>query len=207
MPDTITNKPDVAKETAILREAVFVFAANGCRGADVQEIANRASVGKGTVYRYFGDKQALFWSAVYWVLEQLDAQMIEAIKSQPTAIGRLRAACLTYAKFFEQNPEFLEIFVLERSEFRGQAPERHLERHELMIERFSQIFQDGIDACEIRATDPRQAVWALGSTLYESVVFAAYNKTQRSLTEMATYATEILLNGFSLHHEDRESTP
>jgi hypothetical protein len=45
-------------EDRILRVAMEVFADEGFHGADVQVIAHRAGVGKGTVYRHFGDKDS-----------------------------------------------------------------------------------------------------------------------------------------------------
>lgn len=189
------TRPNAAKEDAILREAVHVFARDGFRGADVQEIADRAGVGKGTVYRYFGDKQALFWATVYWVLDKLDGQLGQAAAGEQMALEKLRATCHAYGDFFEQNPEYLEIFVLDRAEFRGKAPESHLERHEEMIRNFSSIIEEGIERNEIRPLNPRQTVLALGSTLYGSAVHAAYAKFDRPVSELVATATEIFLRG------------
>jgi len=185
------------KQEAILREAVHIFARDGFRGTDVQVVADRAGVGKGTVYRYFGDKQELFWATVYWVLEKLDAHLASEMATHQKPLDKLRASCLAYGQFFETNPEYLEIFVLDRAEFRGTAPELHLERHEKMIREFSKIVEHGIEAGEIRPVDPRKTVWALGSTLYGSVVFAAYASVDQSITEAAVYATDVFLRGIA----------
>ena len=192
-----TTKPNVQKGEAILQEAVRVFACDGFRGTDVQEIADRAGVGKGTVYRYFGDKQELFWAAVYWVLEKLDTHLAGEMTAHQKPLDKLRASCLAYGQFFATNPEYLEIFVLDRAEFRGTAPELHLERHEKMIREFSKIIEQGIAAGEIRPVDSRKTVWALGSTLYGSVVFAAYASVDQSITEAAVYATDLFLEGIT----------
>lgn len=188
-------RPDAAKEDAIVREAVHVFARDGFRGTDVQEIADRASVGKGTVYRYFGDKQGLFWATVYWVLDKLDLHLGRAAAGEQRALDKLRATCHAYGEFFEGNPEYLEIFVLDRAEFHGKAPGSHLERHEEMIRNFSSIIEEGIERHEIRPLDSRQTVLALGSTLYGSAVHAAYAKFDRPVTELVATATEIFLRG------------
>jgi AcrR family transcriptional regulator len=197
MPTQTLAKPDVAKEDAILRESVRVFAREGFRGTDVQEIADRAGVGKGTVYRYFGDKQTLFWASAYWVLEQLHGRLASASNPAEGAIAKLRASCRAYAEFFVENPDYLEIFVLDRAEFRGRAPERHQELHERMVCEFAEIVEQGMASGEIRRGDARTIVWSLGSALYGSVVFATYSKQQQSITELAEYATEIFLRGIS----------
>ena len=58
---------DPGKRQAILEQAIRTFAELGFRGADVQVIADRAGVGKGTVYRYFHSKEDLFWATTYEV--------------------------------------------------------------------------------------------------------------------------------------------
>ncbi|MCH5377182.1 MAG: TetR/AcrR family transcriptional regulator [Planctomycetes bacterium] len=205
MPTVATTKPDLTKQEAILHQSVHVFARQGFRGTDVQEIADRAGVGKGTVYRYFGDKQALFWATAYWVLEQLHSRLKDATDPADGALNKLSASCRTYAKFFAENPDYLEVFVLDRAEFRGRAPEHHQELHEQMIREFTEIIEQGMASGEVRRDDPRKIVWTLGSTLYGSVVFAAFSKQEQSITELAAHATEIFLRGIATA-SDQEGT-
>ena len=48
------------KRAVILNTALKIFARDGYADTDVQVIADLAGVGKGTVYRHFGNKQELF---------------------------------------------------------------------------------------------------------------------------------------------------
>ena len=202
MPTQTVSTPDVAKRDAILSAAVHVFAIAGFRGADVQEIAKRAGVGKGTVYRYFGDKQELFWATAYWVLEKLDRYLSSAMSAGDRPLEKLHAACCAYGAFFDENPEYLEIFVLDRAEFRGSAPQEHVERHEKMIQEFGKIIAAGMAAGEIRPVSERETVIAMGGTLYGTVVFGAYAKLDLSLTQMAGYTADIFLAGIRADNED-----
>ena len=52
------------KRTAILEAAQQVFFANGFVGASMDQVAATAAVSKQTVYKHFGDKQALFREVV-----------------------------------------------------------------------------------------------------------------------------------------------
>jgi AcrR family transcriptional regulator len=195
MPSKTMIKPDSAKQSTILSAAVEIFAREGFRGTDVQEIADRAGVGKGTVYRYFGDKQELFWDTVYWVLDKMDGYLAEKMSGEMRPLEKLRAACRAYGEFFQENPEYLEIFVLDRAEFRGTAPPERVERHEKMIAEFGKIIEAGISMGEIRPVDPRDVVVALGGTLHGAVVTWAYVKVDRSLAEMTEYTADIFLAG------------
>jgi AcrR family transcriptional regulator len=52
------------KRQAILAAALAEFTARGFAAARMEDVARRAQVGKGTVYLYFKDKQALFQGLV-----------------------------------------------------------------------------------------------------------------------------------------------
>jgi AcrR family transcriptional regulator len=54
-----TELEDYPKREAILDAALDLFAAKGYHGTTVPEVADRAEVGAGTVYRYFESKEAL----------------------------------------------------------------------------------------------------------------------------------------------------
>lgn len=55
---TIKRSP-LPKREAILKAALEVFAERGVNGVAVPEIASRAGVGTGTIYRFFESKEAL----------------------------------------------------------------------------------------------------------------------------------------------------
>ena len=137
---------DPGKRQAILDQAIRTFAELGFRGTDVQVIADRAGVGKGTVYRYFRSKEDLFWATTYEVLLRLERHVFAAMEGVEGACAKLRAAAAAYAEFFEANPQYLELFVQDRAEFRGSGPESHREHHEKMIGRMGEILQQGIEA-------------------------------------------------------------
>jgi len=59
----VTGVPSQAKRQAILEAATAAFLRSGY-AASVDDIAATAGVGKQTVYRHFGDKQALFLAAL-----------------------------------------------------------------------------------------------------------------------------------------------
>jgi TetR/AcrR family transcriptional regulator, mexJK operon transcriptional repressor len=59
----VTGVPSQAKRQAILDAATKAFLRSGY-AANVDDIAAAAGVGKQTVYRHFGDKQALFLAAL-----------------------------------------------------------------------------------------------------------------------------------------------
>lgn len=199
-----THPPEIArKRLAVLEQAIGLFAEEGFRRADVQVVADRAGVGKGTVYRYFGNKADLFWAAIYAVMERLEAHLRVAVDAAADPEGKLRAAGLAYAEFFEDNPRYLEIFVQDRAEFRGKAPELHLEYHQNLVEHFSQIVADGVAMGQFCPLDPRATIRSLSSMLYGAVVFHCYVRDQRGLVAHTANCLEIFLRGIALAADQR----
>ncbi len=191
-----TSEPDATqKREAILDHAITTFAREGFRHADVQVIADKAGVGKGTVYRYFGSKEDLFWASTLAVTKRLEEHIVARIQGVQGTLERLRVSSRAYAEFFQASPEFLEIFVQGRAEFRGSAPESHVEYHKKLIDRFAGVIEQGILAGELRPVDVRKTIMALGSMLYGAVVQACYAVLDDTLTEMAQYAVDIFLEG------------
>ncbi len=188
------NWTDPDKRRAILDQAIRTFAELGFRGTDVQVIADRAGVGKGTVYRYFHKKEDLFWAATFEVLLRLEQHLFDAADVAETACGKIRAAGIAYARFFESNPQYLEMFVQDRAEFRGTGPESHREHHQKLIHRFGKILQQGIESGELLPMDTEQTTHALGSLLYGTVVLGCHLNAAPSV-EMAEYGIDVFLRG------------
>ena len=155
-----TPSEDPGKRQAILEQAIRHFARLGFRGTDVQDIADGAGVGKGTVYRYFRSKEDLFWATTYEVLLRLEEHLFRAMEGIDGAWAKLRAAAAAYSGFFLSNPQYLALFLQDRAEFRGCGPESHREHHEKMICRMGEILQQGIEAGELRPVEPRDHVGA-----------------------------------------------
>ena len=185
---------DPGKRQAILDQAIRTFAQVGFGRADVQVIADRAGVGKGTIYRYFKSKEDLFWATTYDVLLRLERCLDEATESADGACAKLRAAAAAHARFFQANPEFLELTVQDRAEFHGSGPESHREHHEKMIRKMCEILQQGIDAGEIRPVDPQQTTIALGSLLYGAAILGCHLRSV-DVQRMTEHGVDIFLRG------------
>lgn len=109
------------REDEILTAATRVFAERGYQVADMQAIAELAGVGKGTLYRYFPSKESLFISALQRQLDGLKTVAERARNAQADPLEQLRAVMLAYLEYFAANPEFVELLVQERAEFRNQV--------------------------------------------------------------------------------------
>jgi AcrR family transcriptional regulator len=109
---------EARRHSQILNTAVKVFAGFGFAATDVQVIADRLGVGKGTIYRYFPTKEQLFLAAVERGLKELTAEMDRVLDdASDDPVEHTRRAVRTYLDFFHARPEMAELFIQERAAF------------------------------------------------------------------------------------------
>jgi len=183
------------KTEIILEQAIRTFAQLGYRGTDVQVIADRAGVGKGTVYRHFGAKEDLFWAAAFEVFKRLRHALIQAEQAASGTVAKLRAAALAYGRFFDQNPECLELFVQDRAEFRGTGPEGYKQEHEALLRHFLGIVERGMDAGQLRPIDPLKCTVALSGLLDGVTMQACLFSHGMPMQEILEHGVDVFLAG------------
>ena len=74
----------------ILTAALEIFSAKGFHGTTVDEIAERAELGKGTVYRHFHSKKGLFSELIRLKVAELDQAVAGAVDARQTCLRLLR---------------------------------------------------------------------------------------------------------------------
>jgi AcrR family transcriptional regulator len=100
----------------ILSAAMEVFAEKGYHETTVDDIAKRAGIGKGSIYRYFPSKEALFNALIESRIELLDNAIREIIQKDDQDVTQIIAQCVeTYLAFFENNRGIYQLLFREKS--------------------------------------------------------------------------------------------
>lgn len=115
-----THKDACERKQDILLAATKVFSEFGMQAADMQTIADLSGVGKGTVYRYFENKEQLFRLSIELHLERLKCVIDQATSDVVKPLEKLRAAWTAYLEFFQANPNLIELFRQESACGHGQ---------------------------------------------------------------------------------------
>lgn len=149
-PKYKAKDPDKRKEligrrtNQILNAAMKVFAECGFAGTDVEDIAALAGVGKGTIYRYFKNKEELFFSVLEWGMDTLHKKVIGAISEIKGSMEKLKLALSAYLGFFEENRDFYRVLILEKIEHKPSGHERMKKKHLSDIHFLESILKQGI---------------------------------------------------------------
>lgn len=77
------------KRPLILKAATEVFSERGFAAVTVAEIADRAGIGKGTVYEYFSSKEELLFAVFEWMNEGISDRIRELLGAGGTTHDRL----------------------------------------------------------------------------------------------------------------------
>lgn len=100
----------------ILSAALEIFADKGYHDTTVDDIAKRAGLAKGSIYRYFSSKEALFNELLESRIENLDSSIRDIIQKHEDDITQTIARCVeTYLAFFENNRGIYQLLFREKS--------------------------------------------------------------------------------------------
>ena len=96
------------KRKQIHNAALQVFAENGYKRANTQEIAYKAGISKGLLFYYFKNKQSLCLHLLNWAIEQIEIQLKDDIHQSKDFFQRLESGTQKKLEFFEKMPFLLD---------------------------------------------------------------------------------------------------
>ena len=161
------------RRAEILDTATAVFAENGFAAADVQEIANKTGVGKGTVYRYFPSKEELFLAAVDHGMRNLKLAVDAAATSAKQPLDRIAEGVLAYLTFFDERPEIVELLVQERANFRDRQRPTYFVHREANMGAWQELYGELIRSGTFRDI-PVDRIGDVISDLLYGMMFTNY---------------------------------
>src|SRR5271156_6007247 len=97
-----TKTPEQAEK--MLDAAVELFGRRRFHEVRMEDIAAEAEVGKGTIYRYFADKEELYLALLDRASQQYRALLDEEVAKPTTPQKKLRALVAAGFGFFDRQP-------------------------------------------------------------------------------------------------------
>lgn len=116
------------KHQRIVEAAAAVFAEGGFTNTRVADIADRAGIGKGTVYEYFSSKEELLFAVFEWidstVSGRLQAVLAEDLPTRDKLLRLLQVGADVVTEQVELQPVLLDFWAASRGHL---FKERHRE--------------------------------------------------------------------------------
>lgn len=167
------------RRSQILDAATIVFAERSFADADVQEIADKTGVGKGTIYRYFPSKEELFLAAVDHGMKNLKLAVDSAADSTKPPLERIAAGVLAYLTFFDEHPEIVELLVQERAYFRDRKKPTYFVHRDASMGPWRDLFRDLIRTGVVRELSVEHITDFISDLLY-GMMFTNYFAGRKS---------------------------
>jgi len=184
-----TKTPQQADK--MLDAAGRLFGASRFHEVRMEDIAAEAEVGKGTIYRYFNDKEELFLA----LLERSARQFLDRLKEEraraPCPRKQLQRIVAGIIDFFDTRPHLLDL--IQRAEVlqdqKGTSPWGNI-REEVM-ELMLDLFKAGRESGDFDIRDPElSALFILGAL--RSII--RFGRQPRPV-DLAKRLTDIFLRG------------
>jgi AcrR family transcriptional regulator len=174
------------KRERILEAAEKLFKQRRFHEITLQEIAQAAKVGKGTIYLYFEDKDDLFFQMVTSGFDDL-CEVVERHCALATPfVDRLHAMCEEVSAFFERRTQMFNIIQGEAAWMpggaKGKLMQRWVKRRKKLIDATVNILSQGVEEGVVRADMPIEvmAMYLLGMLRTRTRDLVDFPKDHRS---------------------------
>lgn len=184
-----------SRREEILDAAAKTFAERGYPNTDVQVVADLLGVGKGTIYRYFPSKRQLFLAAADRGMRRLRMQIDASIADIDEPLERIARGICAYLAFFDANPEFIELLIQERAEFKDRKKPTYFEHRDANIGRWQEVFRGLIAENRVRDIPVERITDVIGDLLYGTIFTNLFAGREKPLEVQAQKILDIVFRG------------
>jgi TetR/AcrR family fatty acid metabolism transcriptional regulator len=175
----------------ILSAATHLFGTHRFHEVRMEDIASEAEVGKGTLYRYFADKEELYRAMLGRSADRWVCRMEEIVTGEGTARARLEALVAGAIDHFDGEPHLLDL--IQRAEVMAGAGAAFpwQEPREVMPRLVRRLWDEAAGEGAFCVRDPEVAVWMLLGGLRAIIRFG----TRPRPDDLARRIVDNFLNG------------
>ncbi len=160
-----------AKNKQIIDVALEMFSKKGFQQTTVQEIAEAAGVGKGTIYRFFDSKEDLVSSLVEFAIDDVGRAVREAIADLQDPVETLRIIITTEVDYYDQHRDLAKFLIREVLGYRNTF-EDHVKQiwsnWGIIVE---EVVRKGLASGAFKPIDPVTAAASLEGMVLATVIY------------------------------------
>jgi AcrR family transcriptional regulator len=192
------------KRPLILQAATEVFAEQGFASVTVAEIADRAGIGKGTVYEYFSSKDELLFAVFEWMNEGIFERIHTLLEDGGTTHERLQRLLDLGAQITSEQVEMQAVVLDFWSASRGTKVEERYNQACLTTFRayrrlVADVIREGQTTGELRSdVDPEAVAVMVVAAMDGLGVQIFFDREINPVTTVNGFG-EVLLAGLEIH--------
>lgn len=190
----------------ILEAARDVFFRDGFMAANLDEVARRAGVAKGTLYRYFDNKAELYVAVLSDNGERFARKMQDTLAPGLSAVEQVRRMGRFYLAHWTRNRHYFQIFwALQNQSVIGELPPAVVQEVTRLWERclalLAGVIERGVregEFAECDAWEVANILWTLANGLIQTEQSTAWRTLRRTrLPQAFEDAVELVLGGLA----------
>lgn len=165
MMTSLTDRQKNRREE-IIEAALNIFYQKGFYSMKIEEVAQAAGIGKGTVYEYFRSKEELMAAAIEFEFSELEQKISDSADKEKTLAGKLAAIVCQVIRHQQTQKDIVRVSFQEIS---GCVYDLHriMEmRQRRFMDQFSVMIDEAAARGEIRPVNPRILMGALMGALF-----------------------------------------
>lgn len=184
-----------AKERQIVRAAERLFARRRFHEVTMDHVAATAGVGKGTIYRYFQNKDALFLRVALAGHEEACDLLRRAAEADGPFEPRLVAALGKVGRIFRRRRQLFRLTHgdLARAALARRMPRLHrVSSRREFLRALARLLRQGVKAGAVRKDIPPEIIAACLSGMLRSALFHADTEGRKRRQNLAQFLTLFL---------------
>ena len=191
----------------IITAAAKVFARRGFSGTLMADIAEKAGIGKGTLYEYFNSKEDLFFAVFEWFVRATEAEAKVSISalggSASQRLEALNDSLMT--SWIEMRELFSLVMEFWSASASSQMRERFRQAFRQGYSDFRQIvsglIRDGIERGEFRSDVDAESVAAALVGTWDALLLQAWFDEKFDPLNTARGFMAVLIKGLTTEHQ------
>jgi len=185
------------KRERILEAAQTVFARKGYYQAKIEEIAELAGVGKGTVYEYFVSKEELYKEMFKVILNRYTEYVMVEATPEMTTKEWIRHLLEMHLRYMLENRQHMPTNFGDLGGMDTEILEWMYDMRKRSVNRLVPVFQKGIDRGELKGMDPELGANLLIGMMRGVTLPLMVEGTYGEPSQVAEAMTEILFHGIA----------
>lgn len=196
MPEESSRRAE--RRQSIIEAAAKQFATHGYNDCDMECVAAKAGIGKGTLYLYFPGKQELFFACVDLGMKQMQAAVNAAAEAASEPFEKIDRGIRAYLNFFDGHPEYVELLIQERAIFRDRVRPTYFEYRDANRGPWRKLYVDLAAAGRLRTDVPVERILdTIGSLVYGTMFTNHFIGRTITLDEQHQAILAVIMRGIS----------
>lgn len=194
---------EIQRNEEILKIATKVFSKKDYHKVTMDEIADEAGVGKGTLYRYYKSKDDLYFSIINKGLETLYEYILRQIIKDETFPSKIKKVIFCTLKFFDRNKPFVKVFLQEEVKFNTKAYMKCQENLNKTINLIENLLREGQREGYIKKVNVSLAAILLIGMMKSTFLKSIEEPIKESLEEISELIFSTFFSGIKSIKEEK----